>query len=99
VSLMSLRNRVVIMTVSVAVLASAALIFVGYQINLIEVGEALRGRAGAIAQRLELFGAEGSDFQTQESVDRLLELQSFVAAVVFSPSREVIASAPSTAVL
>jgi diguanylate cyclase (GGDEF)-like protein len=99
VSLMSLRNRVVIMTVSVAVLVSAALIFVGYQINLIEVGEALRGRAGAIAQRLDLFGAEGSDFQTQESVDRLLERQSFVAAVVFSPSREVIASAPSTAVL
>ncbi len=95
---MSLRNRVVIMTVSVAVLASAALIFVGYQINRIEVGEALRGRAGAIAQRLDLFGAEGSDFQTQESVDRLLERQSFVAAVVFSPSREVIASAPSTAV-
>jgi diguanylate cyclase (GGDEF)-like protein len=87
------------MTVSVAVLVSAALIFVGYQINLIEVGEALRGRAGAIAQRLDLFGAEGSDFQTQESVDRLLERQSFVAAVVFSPSREVIASAPSAAVL
>lgn len=98
-SLVSLRNRVVIMTVSVAVLVSAALIFVGYQINLIEVGEALRGRAGAIAQRLDLFGAEGSDFQTQESVDRLLERQSFVAAVVFSPSREVIASAPSAAVL
>jgi diguanylate cyclase (GGDEF)-like protein len=96
---MSLRNRVVIMTVGVAVLASAALIFVAYQINLIEVEEALRGRAGAIAQRLDLFGADGSDFQTQESVDRLLERQSFVAAVVFSPDRKIIAAAPSTAVL
>jgi len=87
------------MTVGVAVVASAALIFVAYQINLIEVGEALRGRGGAVAQRLDLFGANGSDFQTQESVDRMLQRQSFVAAVVFSPSREIIASAPSTAVL
>ena len=87
------------MTVGVAVVASAALIFVGYQINLIEVGEALRGRAGAIAQRLNLFAAEGSSFQTQDSVDRLLENQSFVAAVVFSPNQEIIASAPSMAVL
>ena len=98
-SVMSLRNRVVIMTVGVAVLASAALIFVAYQINLIEVEEALRGRAGAIAQRLDIFGADGSGFQTQESVDRLLERQSFVAAVVFSPDRKIIAAAPSTAVL
>ena len=98
-SMMSLRNRVVFMAVGVAVVVSAALVFVGYQINLIEVGEALRGRAGAIAQRLDLFGADGSNFQTQESVDRLLEQQSFAAAVVFSSNREMIASAPSTAVL
>ena len=87
------------MTVGVTMVASAALIFAGYQINLIEVGEAIRGRAGAISQRLDLFVADGFGFQTQESVDRLLEQQSFVAAVVFSPNREIIASAPSTAVL
>ncbi len=85
------------MAVGIAVVASAALIFVGYQINVIEVGEALRGRAGAIAQRLDLFGADGTNFQTQESVDRMLESQSFVAAVVFSSNREIIASAPATA--
>lgn len=76
-SMMSLRNRVVFMAIGVAAIASAALVFVGHQINFIEVGEALRGRAGAIAQRLDLFGADGSNFQTQESVDRLLEHRSF----------------------
>ena len=98
-SMMSLRNRVVFMAIGVAAIASAALVFVGHQINFIEVGEALRGRAGAIAQRLDLFGADGSNFQTQESVDRLLEHRSFSAGVVFSSNREMIASAPATAVL
>lgn len=96
-SFVSLQNRVVIMAVGITLAACAALIFVGYRINLIEVGEALRGRAGAVAQRLDLFVAEGSEFQTQESVDRLLASESFVAAVVFSEKQEVIASAPSTA--
>jgi diguanylate cyclase (GGDEF)-like protein len=89
----------VLMAVGTTVAACAALIFVGYQINLIEVGEALQGRAAAVAQRLNLIVAEGSDFQTQESVDRLLGNQSFISAVVFSPSREIIASAPSSALL
>ena len=94
-SMMSLRNRVVLMAVGVAVVASAALIFVGYQINLIEVGEALRGRAGAIAQRLDLFGADGSEFPDPgKRRSTAGSNQSFVAAVVFSPNREIIAPAP-----
>jgi diguanylate cyclase (GGDEF)-like protein len=87
------------MAVGIAVAACAALIYVAYQINLIEVEEALRGRAGAIAQRMDLYVAEGSDYQIQESVDRLLGSRSFVAAVVFSSNQEIIASAPATAVL
>ena len=98
-SSMSLRNRVVLVAVGATVVACAALIVVGYLINLMEVDEALHGRAGAIAQRLDLFVADGSDFQTQESVDRLVGDASCVAAVVFSPNQEIIASAPSAAIL
>ena len=96
---MSLRNRVVLVAVGVTLAACAALIFVGYQINLMEVEEAIRGRAGAVARRLDFFVAEGSDYQTQKSLDRLLREESIVAVVVFSPSREIIASGPSAAVL
>ena len=98
-SFISLRGRVVLVAVGATLVACAALIFVGHKINMMEVGEALHGRAGAIAERLDLFVGEGSDYQTQQSVDRLAEAKSFIAAVVFSPSQEVIASAPSTAVL
>ena len=92
---MSLRTRLVLLTVGAAFAGCAALVAVGYYINVMEVQEATRGRAGAISRRLELFVAEGSAYQTQESVDRLLESEAYSAAVVFSPSREIIAAAPA----
>lgn len=96
---LSLRGRLMAVAVGATLVACAALIYIGYRINVIEVHEALRGRAGAIASRVDLYVAEGSDYQIQESLDGLLEDGSFYTAVVFSPGREVIASAPSTATL
>ncbi len=90
-AMISLRSRMILVAVGATVAGCLALIAVGYRINVMEVEEALRGRAGAIAERLDLFVKDGSGYQTQESVDRMLENQSFVAAVVFSPGREVIA--------
>jgi diguanylate cyclase (GGDEF)-like protein len=98
-AMISLRSRMILVAVGATVAGCLALIAVGYRINVMEVEEALRGRAGAIAERLDLFVKDGSGYQTQESVDRMLENQSFVAAVVFSPGREVVASSPSTSVL
>jgi diguanylate cyclase (GGDEF)-like protein len=92
---MSLRTRMILVTVGATLAGCAGLIAVGYFINLMEVDEALRSRAEAISDRLDLFVAEGSDFQTQESIDQMLESQTFVAAVVFTPGREIIAAAPS----
>ena len=92
---MSLRSRLLLLTVGAAFAGCAALVAVGSYINVMEVQEATRGRAGAISRRLELFVAEGSAYQTQESVDRLLESEAYSAAVVFSPSREIIAAAPA----
>lgn len=97
--MISLRSRVVLVAVGATLAGCAALIFVGYQINVMEVEEALRGRAGAISERLDLLVKEGSDYRTQESVDRMIEARSFVAAVVFSPAREVVASTPPTSLL
>ena len=94
---MSLRVRLVLLTVGAAFAGCAALVAVGYYINVMEVQEATRGRAAAISRRLELFVAEGSAYQTQESVDRLLASEAYSAAVVFSPSREIIAAAPVAA--
>jgi len=94
---MSLRVRLILLTVGATLAGCAALIAVCYYINLMEVQEATRARANAVSKRLELYVAEGSAFQTQESVDRLLETRAFSAAVVFSPSREIVASAPASA--
>ena len=98
-AVISLRSRMILVAVGVTLAGCLALIAAGYRINVLEVEEALRGRAGAIAERLDLFVKDGSGYQTQESVDRMLEARSFVAAVVFSPGREVVASSPSTSVL
>ncbi len=97
--MISLRSRMILVAVGATMTGCLALIAVGYRINVMEVEEALRGRAGAIAERLDILIDEGSDYRTQESVDRMLEARSFVAAVVFSPAREVVASTPSTSVL
>jgi diguanylate cyclase (GGDEF)-like protein len=94
---MSLRLRLILLTVGATFAGCVALIVAAYLINQMEVAEAIRGRATAISKRLELFVAEGSSFQTQESVERLLESDAFVAAVVFSPGREILASAPASA--
>ncbi|MCU0305053.1 MAG: diguanylate cyclase [Thermoanaerobaculales bacterium] len=96
-STMSLRTRMIVVTVGATLVACGALIAVGYEINRREVEEAVRGRAGAIARRIDLVVGEGSAFQTQESVDRMVASESFLAAVVFSPGREIIAVSPSTA--
>ena len=93
---LSLRNRVVIAAVGATVAGCAALVGVGTYISRLEVEEALLARAEAISKRLDLYAAEGSAFQTQESVDRLLDSKSVAAAAVFSPSREVVALAPAT---
>jgi len=97
--MISLRSRMILVAVGATLAGCLALIAVGYRINVMEVEEALRGRAGAIAERLDVLVKGESDYRTQESVDRMLEAQSFVAAVVFSPGREVVASSPSTSVL
>jgi diguanylate cyclase (GGDEF)-like protein len=96
-STMSLRNRMILVTVGATLVACVALIAVGYEINRREVEEAVMGRAGAIAKRIDLVVGEGLAFQTQQSIDRMVEAESFLAAVVFSPSREIIATSPSTA--
>lgn len=89
----------ILVAVGATMTGCLALIAVGYRINVMEVEEDLRGRAGAIAERLDVLIKDGSDYRTQESVDRMLEARSFVAAVVFSPGREVVASTPPTSVL
>jgi len=97
--MISLRSRMILVAVGATMTGCLALIGVGYWINVMEVEEALRGRAGAVAERLDVLIEEESDYRTQESVDRMLEARSFVAAVVFSPAREVVASTPSTSML
>lgn len=93
---LSLRNRVVVAAVGATVAGCIALVGVGSYINRLELEEALLARAEAIAKRLDLYASEGSAFQTQESVDRLLDSRSIAAAAVFSPGREVLALAPAT---
>ena len=94
-----MRTHMVMVAVGAALAASGALIFVGYRINVIEVNEALCGRAGAISQRMGHFVEGGSGYQIQENVDRLLGDRAFIAAVVFSPGREILASSPATSTL
>ena len=97
--LVSLRGHMVLVAVGATLIASAALIFAGYQINLIEVDEALRGRAGSIAQRMGHLTDGGTGYQVQKYVDHLLDDNVFVAAVVFSAGREILASTPATSTL
>ncbi len=98
-SLVSLRGHMILVAGGATLVASAALIFVGYQISLMEVEEALRGRAGSIGHRLDDFVVGGTDYQVQEAVDSLFDDNAFVAAVIFSPNREILASSPATATL
>jgi len=98
-TLVSLRGHMVLVAVGATLVASAALIFVGSKINLMEVEEALRGRAGSIAQRMGRLTDGGTGYQVQENVDRLLDDNAFLAAVVFSPGREILASSPATSTL
>ena len=98
-SLVSLRGHMVVVAVGATLIASAALIFVGYKISVMEVEEALRGRAGSIAHQLDRIVDSGSDYEVQEKIDGLFADGAFVTVVVFSPNREILASAPVTASL
>lgn len=98
-SSVSLRGHMVLVAIGATLVASAALIFAGYRINLVEVEEALRGRAGSIAHRMDHFIDGGTDYEIQENIESLLGDRAFTAAVVFSSGREILASTPATATL
>ncbi|MGD8440956.1 MAG: diguanylate cyclase [Holophagae bacterium] len=94
----SIRSRLVLVAVGATLVACIALSIVGYRLSADQVETSLRSRASAIASRVELLVTEGSAYQTQESLDRLYEEGSFRAAVVFSPTREIVAAAPAPVV-
>jgi len=94
----SLRSRLVLVAVGATLVACIALSIVGYRLSADQVESSLRSRASAIAARVEVLVAEGSAYQTQESLDRLYEEGSFEAAVVFSPTREIVAAVPASIV-
>lgn len=100
-SRVSLRTWLILVAVGAALVASAALIAVGYRVNAVEISDALRRRAVGVARRFDHVVADRptSDYELQATVDRLLKEGSLVGAVVFSPAREVQAYAPSTSVL
>ncbi len=96
--LISLRSRLVLVTVGATLVACAALTYVGYRLSADEVESGLGSRAAAIASRIETFVVEGSAYQTQENLERLHAEGSFTAAVVFAPTREIVAAVPSSVV-
>jgi len=92
---LSLRGRSVVLVTVATALSCVALIIMGYDLGDTEIEQAVRGRARNIVEQIDLVDGGASPFRTQESVERLYRHRSFVAAVVFSPSREMVAAVPS----
>jgi len=91
---MSMRGRMVIVAVASTLIACIGLVGAGVFINQVEMGEALIARAEATSDRLEIFAVEGSAFQMQDGLERMVGAGNVFAAVVFSPGGEVVAAAP-----
>ncbi|MEE4272294.1 MAG: diguanylate cyclase [Thermoanaerobaculales bacterium] len=96
---MSMRARMVIVAAVSTLIACIGLVGAGAYINQVEMDEALIARAEATSDRLEIFAVEGSAFQMQDGVDRMVDAGSVFATVVFSPGGDVIAAAPPLAEL
>lgn len=90
----SLRVRTVVLVAVTTATVCAALIATGYRLSTTEVEQAVRGRARAVVDQIELADSDASPFLTQESVRRLHDSRAFVGAVVFSPGREMLAAVP-----